>query len=349
MHLRLAILAVIGPLSACQIPRPIDSVAYVANCSTNPERPDQSARLFLTLRLPDCRKGKTTLTNRRTDKVRFASSDGKAITFVQEDAWLDALAERVENAGQSPPVIFIHGYNNSNTDALDRAAKISMALGHDRIVVALTWPSFARKTGYFWDEADAEWAAKELPGMLAPLLVRFHRISIIAHSMGNRLALAEVARLRADGQLGNIQQLVMGAPDLDRQEFAKLLSEPGGIGIRPTIYVSTRDQALSSSWRGHGYARAGDFSWWVTGHQPYYAFAWLPADVIDTAPIDKSWLGHSAFIDTRQGAVDLCRVIHNSGGRGIEHRANTPDNYFELIGYGIDDACYLAARPRLAP
>lgn len=317
----------------CQIPRPIVTEQYVAKCPPSTQEPPAGSKLFITLRLPDCRPGRAVLTERRAEKLRFAALDGGGgLMFFDRASWLSALAKRAAMRGGKPPVIFIHGYNNSNDEALDRAEAIARAVKRHE-VVALTWPSYGRKRAYFWDETNAEWAGGGARKAISEILTSFPKLIIIAHSMGNRPALEAVAELKAKGQASRVERLIMASPDVDRDSLAALLQPERGLGTELTMYVSLKDQALSGSWRGHAYPRAGDFSWWVSGRDPYYAYAWLPhVEVIDTTEVDQSRLGHSAFIDTRAGAADLCRVLLGMGPDrpGVRHLPGTPLNYLQL-------------------
>lgn len=348
MRVRLPVLAASLFLSACALPRPVVDDVYTAGCPKIAAKPSPTSTLFITVRLPDCRVGPVKPTNLRSDEIRYASMEAGRVQFHDPKVWAEEVKRRLAAGPGNSLVLYVHGYDNNDADALGRAAKIQYALGSGHLVIAFTWPSYHRKTAYFWDEANAEWAQTLLPVALAPLLNVTRSITLVAHSMGNRLALAEVAWLREKGQLGKIDQLIMAAPDVDRQGLARELSPPEGVGVTPTIYVSLRDQALSSSWRGHGYARAGDFSDWVTGRQPYFVFDGRLADVVDLTGVDHSPIGHSAFVDTVAGLADLCRVISRSPGRAIEDLPGTHANYVHLLGEGPDDACRANAALALA-
>lgn len=325
------------------MPRPILESTYEHCPAVSKEQADQAV-LFITLRQPDC--GGHTLTNLTDLRARFPLYAGlrdRAFGFYQSGQWLSALDKQAPDKSK-PLIIFIHGYRNTNADALNVAYEIQKAARMDEPVVALTWPSYARYTSYYWDETNAEWAADELAGPVVQIASRFPHIVIIAHSMGNRIALALMGTLRQHGLASRVDRLVMASPDVDRASMRQLLWE--GAGAKVTIYGSRKDQALSGSWRLHSYPRAGDLSWWVTGHDRDYSLAWIPGvEVIDTTDADHSRIGHSTFIDTRAGAEDLCRVIHGAGrGRpGIEaldkEVPQAPENYFRLVGGSTGDAC----------
>jgi esterase/lipase superfamily enzyme len=135
-------------------------------------------------------------------------------------------------------------------------------------------------------------------------------LTVIAHSMGNHLALDMVRSWRMAHPNADvpIKRLIMAAPDVDRSWF--ITSAGRELGVDVTIYASTRDQPLSASWRSHGYARAGDLSKRVTGHDTSYPNDQLTsATVVDTSDVSAG-IGHADFIETAQGAADLCRIVN---------------------------------------
>ena len=332
------------------MPRPWKYQGYARSCEDLPVKPARDSQLFITLRLPRCGNGPIVLTEYRGDKIRYASLYQGQITFHDAVHWLGELKDRLRRTG-GPPVLLIHGYNNSNEFALARAARLAAALeckreiaapGCRREVVALTWPSYGKKTGYFWDEANAEWSLTPASDAVDEFASWVPEMDLVAHSMGNRLAIAALGRLKANHRLPRVRNFVMAAPDVDRDDLVRRLWAPEGLGVPVTMYVSLRDQALSASWRGHAYPRAGDFSWWVSGRKPYFAFASVPKlQVVDTTDVDRTILGHSYFIDSPKALADLCRVLFGKGPErpGIEVILPDAPNYVRVSKAGVADEC----------
>jgi esterase/lipase superfamily enzyme len=137
------------------------------------------------------------------------------------------------------------------------------------------------------------------------------RLIVVGHSMGNHLALDGVAQLDPAFRSQHIAALIMASPDVDRADLYRELEH--GLELPVTIYGSTRDQALSASWRAHGMPRAGDLAAWVTGHVPDYNLQDPPgANVVDTSLVTTGLIHHSDYISTPEGAADLCRVVSNA-------------------------------------
>jgi esterase/lipase superfamily enzyme len=308
MRIAFVIFAAAG-LAGCMLPRPLDSQAYVARCEIDAEPPDE-ALLFVTLRLPDCRSDPFVMTWHRGLRPMYGAKSGTAVRFYSPAKWDAALTRRL---GAKPALIYVHGYNNDNADALGRAEAISTAIAGSHEVVAITWPSYKRVTKYFWDEANAEWSFPEARRVFERITASPGRSILVAHSMGNRVALDMVQSWRSAHrpQPLPLERLIMASPDVDRASVIEQLSD--GLGVPVTLYGSTRDQPLSASWRSHGYPRAGDFSSWVTGHVNVYPFDGVGGvDVVDTSAVSHGALGHADFIESREGAADLCRVINRA-------------------------------------
>ena len=85
-------------------------------------------------------------------------------------------------------------------------------------------------------------------------------VSIIAHSMGNQLLLPTLRNLdRKNPEVARINQIILAAPDVDRDSFQFLATQIRGIGQGMTMYASSNDVALSISRRfAGGIPRAGD-------------------------------------------------------------------------------------------
>lgn len=227
-------------------------------------------------------------------------------TVLIDPAHFDSLVEDRRKAAQ--PIVFIHGFNVAHDEATRRARAISALLGNRAPVVALTWPSYAKVTPYPWDEANNEWVRDRVLVELRRLAKRHGNLIIVAHSMGGRILLDALER--APDLRGRVTRAIFAAPDIDRDQFQRAVQPGGWLDIPVTVYVSTRDQALSASWRTHGHPRAGDRSYWVSGRTGFVPFAVGPnVEMVDLSRSRGEPLGHANFIMSWQGAADLCRVL----------------------------------------
>ena len=206
--------------AACQLPRPVIANDYTKLCVTSSAEPPANALLFVTLRLPDCRRPPAILMSayRGTGPWYGAVDDQLRITFYDEKIWHSAAAARLRASTSHPPIVFIHGYNNDNRTALARALAIREVVGNDRPVIALTWPSYNRTSKYFWDEANAEWAmgtARNLIGKLgSPSSPKIHRYRA---QHGSCVGLDSVKSFQGRDLNGPmpVERLIMASPDVD--------------------------------------------------------------------------------------------------------------------------------------
>lgn len=203
--------------------------------------------------------------------------------------------------GQDDRLLFIHGYNVSFHDGALRAAQLAFDLEFRGQPMYFSWPSRSSLLGYLSDSN----------GVLAsrPALVEFMELAtrgsgklhIIAHSMGNRYLLEAMEVFLRDHPDRDLGQLVLGAPDVDRNELAVrmelLRTRTAGV----TLYASRNDWALNVSRRIHGAHRAGDI-----GGEPV-RIAGLAT--LDASEIAADTLGHSYFGDATQVLGDILGLI----------------------------------------
>ena len=241
-----------------------------------------------------------------------------------------------------PQSIYIHGYRSSQKAALARSFAIRAVAPAPAPVVAVTWPSYNSKLKYFWDEANAEWALVYTRQLIRSLASVDRKPVLIAHSMGNRIALDALKTMRGESGDAPVERVVMAAPDVDRDALAVDLRRPGGPGADITIYASAADQALASSWRSHGAARAGDLSRLFNTSEPAppYFNEIERVEVVDLTGIRSEFWGHATFIETKAGAADLCRVLLNTDAAKVarDRVANT-SNYFRLRPDDLGGTC----------
>jgi len=265
MRVKLLILSfVVAALSACHLP-PVPPLSPDPPCPRETSVAESDV-FVVTARAFRCPTGPQFGPYRELAGLNFGRSitTGTSVfphglvptSLVDQTDWNNDLKNRVRDNG--PPVIFIHGYNSSEEVAVRRARAIARLLTNGRPVIAMTWPSFANGAAIGWDEANNEWAREALSAELARIVQQFKGTTIIAHSMGNRILLDFL--VNHPEARGNIGQIIAAAPDVDEDQFMRHMKSGAAFGPQTTIYASTKDQALASSWRLHGMRRAGDLS-----------------------------------------------------------------------------------------
>ncbi|WP_245155563.1 alpha/beta hydrolase [Paracoccus ravus] len=206
--------------------------------------------------------------------------------------------------GRRRILLFVHGYNNTTSDAILRLAQFVEDTGYDGVPVLLAWASAARAPRYVYDMNSALIARSKLDdiaGLLAG--TRAESVDIFAHSMGTLLTMEGLVDSQQRGTLGRrhmINTIILASPDIDidlfRTQIAMLPPE-----IRSKIYllVSRDDRALLASRRiAGGVPRVG------AAHAA--EFEGLGVTVIDLSRISDSSSGsHSKFA----GSPEVVRLI----------------------------------------
>ncbi|MEO7690372.1 MAG: alpha/beta hydrolase [Sphingomonas sp.] len=292
--------------------------------------------------LPDCRGASPVLTIGRGTPMPFgaptpyggpirygvasapvAEAKGKAkqawaLGLAEEQAWRRRLAADVAASRGKRVLLYVHGFNNTPDAVLKRADEVSAATGFDGPVIAFLWPSQRAVTKYTWDEENERWTQPYLDALLAELAGVSDDVVLVAHSMGNRLAIHALSDLQRThpALAGHVRTVVLASPDIDREMFDRdLAGEAVAPGRRVTLYASRLDRALQSSWLVHGAARAGDANCSYdlrrgrkTAAKRCYPAARPGLDVVDTSEVSQG-LGHADFVEAPEGAADLCHVV----------------------------------------
>jgi esterase/lipase superfamily enzyme len=213
--------------------------------------------------------------------------------------------------GERRLLLFIHGYNNTASDAVLRLAQFVEDTGFQGVPVLFTWASAASASRYVYDLNSALVARGKLKEM-ADILARTRgeSLEIFAHSMGTFLAMEGLVDAQQAGTLGRratINHIVLASPDIDIDLFRTQLDQLSP-AIRERIYllVSSDDGALRVSRR-------------IAGGVPRVGAA-------DTAELEK--LGVTV--------IDLSRIDDSSSGSHSKF-AGSPE-VVRLIGAGLNSA-----------
>ena len=215
-------------------------------------------------------------------------------------------------------LVFIHGYNTTFDNGIYRTAQIAYDLKFDGAPFHYSWPSGGGLSSYTYDR---ESAGQSIPYMrdFFDLVIKesgAKKISIIAHSMGNQPALQVMRDIKASSPPGVvISQIILAAPDVDRDNFENIAKEIQGLANGITLYAASNDFALNASRRFHGgIPRAGD----VPPGGPLV----LPGiDTIDVTAVSTDSLGlnHSGYAENNALLNDL-QLLIQTGERPPEKR-----------------------------
>jgi esterase/lipase superfamily enzyme len=216
-------------------------------------------------------------------------------------------------AGERKILLFVHGYNNTTSDALLRLAQFVEDTGFKGVPVLFTWASAARTPRYVYDLNSALVARGKIKEM-SDILSRTDAESadLFAHSMGALLTMEGLVDAQQAGLLGHrktINHIMLASPDVDIDLFRTQLDLlPASIRERMYLFVSSDDRALRVSRRiAGGVPRVG-----AAGRSELEQ---LGVTVIDLSEIHDSTSGsHSKFASSPE-VVRLVGSGLNSVGR----------------------------------
>ncbi|CAA2142080.1 alpha/beta hydrolase [Hyphomicrobium sp. ghe19] len=220
------------------------------------------------------------------------------IKSLSEEQMLALVKEQLAKSStfKDHAFVFVHGFNTSFDCALYRTAQITYDLGFDGVPFVYSWPSGGKVASYTYDRGSVEQAEPRLAEFLTMVIQKSgaKSISLIAHSMGNELLLRVLERLKPKIPSGVvISQVILAAPDVDRDKFNIIAREITSFAKGVTLYAASNDRALGYSARfWGGVPRAGDI--------PKDGPLIIPGvDTIDVTAVSTDALGlnHSGYAE----------------------------------------------------
>ncbi|HME83819.1 MAG TPA: alpha/beta hydrolase [Roseiarcus sp.] len=160
---------------------------------------------------------------------------------------------RVSRTPGHKVLIFVHGYNTRFEEAVYKFAQIVHDAHVDVAPVLFTWPSGGGLVDYVYDRDSAMYSRDAFETVLQALVDNRNvgSISILAHSMGNYLAVESLRQMaiRDHGLPSKIHDVMLASPDIDVDVFRRQIAE---IDVKPrttqfTLFVSRDDKALGIS------------------------------------------------------------------------------------------------------
>lgn len=169
------------------------------------------------------------------------------------------LSGTVENSKSKRLLIFVHGFNNTFSQAARRAGQLAYDLDMRATPVLYSWPSRGSALAYVSDKGLSGHEGSSLANFIAHVVVesKARSFTLIAHSMGNHIFSAALETLPAafkergykldDGKLP-FEDIIMAAPDVEQQRFKDTVSPKlSQSGARVTVYHSYADLTMYMS------------------------------------------------------------------------------------------------------
>ncbi|WP_244426259.1 alpha/beta hydrolase [Rhizobium mesoamericanum] len=180
----------------------------------------------------------------------FATLKAEEIDRRAAEQW---LSNHVHKTSDGSVLVFIHGFNNRFDDAVFRFAQIVHDSGAHSVPVLATWPSRGKLLDYGYDRESTNYTRNAVENLFQYLArdPQVKDVSILAHSMGNWLALESLRQMaiRNGGLPAKFKNVMLAAPDVDVDVFGSQIADMGRQRPRFTLFVSRDDRALAVSRR----------------------------------------------------------------------------------------------------
>jgi esterase/lipase superfamily enzyme len=175
-------------------------------------------------------------------------------------------------------------------------------------VLAFSWPSAGALLRYDEDRESADFAAPDLGQILQMLSAEIgdKKVYVVAHSMGNQVLVGALQQAALSKTDLTINELVMAAPDVDKDVFSRKAEQIRSVAKNVTVYASAADKALLASGEKSYGTRLG-----FVGPSGPNIFPGI--EVIDVTAVGDDMLGldHGTFASSGAVLADLGRLIRS--------------------------------------
>lgn len=238
------------------------------------------------------------------DKNQFFQFKGRINTDDKE------FLTKIKSSDSDEVLVFVHGFNVNFDEAVLRAGQIKYDLKFPGEVVVYSWPAGAdpgilsqvmMKSTYDLNYTEAKINREPFAKFLTDITGLGKKVHLVVHSMGHQVVLPSVAALAKQGKKKFLSELILNAPDFDKNEFELILSDLTNSSERITLYCSPGDNALVASQKVNGAPRAG------------MCFKYSGVDVINANEVDDpvfgvGGLGHG-YYSSRPILTDIYQVL----------------------------------------
>jgi esterase/lipase superfamily enzyme len=233
----------------------------------------------------------------------FVTTDGAI--YDGQAAFRRAL-RRAPGAQAREIVLFVHGYNVNNAEALYRLAQVAHDYQAPVPVLAYSWASAGSPQGYAYDRDSVIFSRDGLEDLLTGLAADDWQITVIAHSMGSQLVMETLRQISIAGRhsvLDNIEAVALISPDIDADVFVQQARRIQPFPQPFAMLVSARDRALGlSAWLTGTPARLGAI-------RSTDRLGGLPVEIIDLSAVEGGDTAGHATAFTAPAAIRMLRRL----------------------------------------
>ncbi|WP_159945791.1 TRAP transporter substrate-binding protein DctP [Rhizobium sp. 18065] len=219
----------------------------------------------------------------------------------------DMLAASGTNTGL---VVYFHGYANTFADAARRAIGFSQDFGLSQPVLVWSWPSAGSFGMYIFDLNSVQFSEEYIRQMVDAMERKgqLSNITIVAHSMGSRMAGIFLKQVRARNR--DVKNLILIAADYPPSIFGQLIASEGSVAALKTLYANENDSALIISRKMNGENPVG-----LGGKYLKLVQGIETVDVSDVA--GQGWVNHAHGFEVKPVADDISDLLKRRVGADI--------------------------------
>lgn len=233
----------------------------------------------------------------------FLTRDGEI--FGSEKLFMRALAQETSHR-KKELLLFVHGYNTNNAEAVYRLAQLAHDYEVSVPVVAFSWPSAAKTGAYVYDRDSVIFSRDGFEYMLETLTGNGWTVTVIAHSMGTQLVMETFRQMSIAGKTNVLRKLggvALISPDIDEDVFLQQSRRIAHFPQPFLLMVSTRDRALEvSAWLTGKPTRLGSI-------KSTDELKDLPIDVIDLSDFRGGDRGGHTTAFSAPAAIEMLRDL----------------------------------------
>jgi lanthanide-dependent methanol dehydrogenase len=228
----------------------------------------------------------------------------RGIEPLSRQGFVEALRSNTKSDGI---LLFIHGYDTVFEDAVFKAAQIAYDANFVGHVVVFSWPAAGAFYKYDYDRESAQFSGPDLLNVLEIMTKEIgdKHIYVVAHSLGNQILMDALDRAAVEKVALHISELVLAAPDVDKDVFMRKAKEIMSVAQNMTMYVSSTDRALLASDKKSWGERMG----YVGSSGPNLVDG---IDTIDVTAVGTDMFGHGTYAASRSVLEDVGHLISST-------------------------------------
>ncbi len=285
--------------------------------------------------------------------IPFKIVSGKILEDIKKRSQYDKEKEKLQRlikkqlsvSDKKEVILYIHGFNNSFSDAILNLADIWHFSGRYGVPLLYSWPAgIGGLLGYFTERESGEFTIFHLKEFLRILkeTKEILKVHVIAHSRGTDIVTSAMRELIIESKAAGrspykeykIASLTLAAPDLDFEVVRqRLIAEKFAQGFgQINIYTNSADGALGVAQKLMSGIRFGKLQRGTLGENETKIFRSIKhVNFINVTGV-KGFLGHSYYRSHPGALSDIIQIIKTNSLPGTPQRPliHKGENFWEL-------------------